>query len=214
MTTFAIIPGAGDSPSSWRPVSALLGELGHEVIAVDLPVEDPGAGWADYADAVVAAVSGRRDIVVVAHSLGGFTAPLVCERVPVSRLVLVAAMIPTPGALVGEYWSKAGYHDAQFDEEAFFHDLSAEAREIAKAAERDQPEHVTSEPSPLTRWPNVPTHYLLCRDDRVFAASVSRRIVPERLGILPDEIDGGHCVYLARPRELAARLHRYAIEQG
>ena len=52
------------------------------MIAPDLPSEDEAAGLWDYADAVVEAVGDRRDLVVVGHSLGGFTAPLVCARRP------------------------------------------------------------------------------------------------------------------------------------
>jgi glycosyltransferase involved in cell wall biosynthesis len=36
----------------------------------------------------------------------------------------------------------------------------------------------------------------------------------ERLGITPDEIDGGHTPALSRPHELADRLEAYAAEQG
>ena len=55
------------------------------------------AGFAEYADCVVDAVGDRRDLVLVAQSLAGFTAPLVCERVPVDLMILVAAMVPRPG---------------------------------------------------------------------------------------------------------------------
>jgi hypothetical protein len=50
---------------------------------------------------------------------------------------------------------------------------------------------------------------LLCRDDRFFPAEWLRKVVKDRLGITPDEIDGGHCVALSRPRELADRLDSY-----
>jgi pimeloyl-ACP methyl ester carboxylesterase len=63
------------------------------------------------------------------------------------------------------------------------------------------------EPSPLKVWPDVPTRVLLCRDDRLFPAEWMRRVVKERLGITPDEIEGGHCIALSRPKELADRLH-------
>jgi hypothetical protein len=33
-----------------------------------------------------------------------------------------------------------------------------------------------------------------------------RRVVAERLGVVPDEIEAGHCVALSRPRELAGLL--------
>jgi hypothetical protein len=36
----------------------------------------------------------------------------------------------------------------------------------------------------------------------------------ERLGITPDEIDGGHTPALSRPHELADRLDAYAAGQG
>ena len=63
---------------------------------------------------------------------------------------------------------------------------------------------------PLAAWPNVPTRVLLCREDRLFPARFVRRVALERLGIMPDEIDGGHCPALSRPKELADRLESYA----
>jgi SAM-dependent methyltransferase len=62
-------------------------------------------------------------------------------------------------------------------------------------------------------WPDVPTRFLLCRDDRLFPAEFMRRVVRERLGITPDEIDGSHCVALSRPRELADRMEAYLAER-
>jgi hypothetical protein len=59
----------------------------------------------------------------------------------------------------------------------------------------------------------VPTRFLLCRDDRMFPAGWTRRVVRERLGIVPDEIDGGHYISVSRPQELAERLESYRAEQ-
>ena len=67
-------------------------------------------------------------------------------------------------------------------------------------------------PWPLDAWPDVPTRFLLCRDDRFFPAEFQRRVVRERLGIEPDEMDGGHLPALSRPEELAQRLLRYLAE--
>jgi hypothetical protein len=41
-----------------------------------------------------------------------------------------------------------------------------------------------------------------------------RRVAQERLGLTPDEIDGGHTPALSRPHELADRLEAYAAGQG
>jgi hypothetical protein len=46
-----------------------------------------------------------------------------------------------------------------------------------------------NEPSPLKRWPDVPTRVLMCRDDRLFPVDWLRRVITERLRITPDEID-------------------------
>jgi pimeloyl-ACP methyl ester carboxylesterase len=69
------------------------------------------------------------------------------------------------------------------------------------------------EPSPMRAWPDVPTRVLLCRDDRLFPPAFIRRIARDRLGITPDEIDGGHTPALSRPDELAGRLDAYAGEE-
>jgi SAM-dependent methyltransferase len=68
------------------------------------------------------------------------------------------------------------------------------------------------EPWPLAAWPDVPTVYRLCRDDRKFPAEWARRHVRERLGIEPEEIDGGHDPFRERPDELAARLAEHAAD--
>jgi pimeloyl-ACP methyl ester carboxylesterase len=69
-------------------------------------------------------------------------------------------------------------------------------------------------PQPRKSRPDVPTRALICRDDRLFSTGLLRRVARERLGITPDEIDGGHTPALGRPHELADRLEAYAAEQG
>ena len=81
--TFVLIHGAGDSVWYWHLVEPELRKRGHDVVAMDLPCDDESAGLAEYADTVVDALGQRRHLVLVAQSSGGFTAPLVCERVPV-----------------------------------------------------------------------------------------------------------------------------------
>jgi pimeloyl-ACP methyl ester carboxylesterase len=214
MTTYVLIHGAGDVAWSWGLVAAELRDRGHDVVAVDLPSDDESDGWSEYADAVVDAIGWRDELVVVAHSLGGFTAPLVCDRVPVDLLVLVAAMIPAPGERAGEWWANTRHPGSVgADEiETFLHDVPAELAAESLARGRGQSETPMLEPWPLDAWPDVPTRYLLCRDDRVFPAEWVRGMVRERLGIEPGEIAGSHAPYLARPRELVDRLEAYRVE--
>jgi pimeloyl-ACP methyl ester carboxylesterase len=207
--TFALIHGGGGSAWDWHLVASELRDRGHEPVAVDLPCEDDSAGWWDYADAVVGAIGDRGRVIVVGHSLGGFTAPLVCGRIPVDALVLVAGMIPSPGELFADWWSNAGYEASGYDD-LFYHDVPPGLAAEAQRRERDESSRALQEPWPLEAWPDAPTRYLLCRDDRMFTPDWARRHARERLRIEPDEMDGGHYITLSRPRELAERLVAYA----
>ena len=100
---------SGGSAWDWHLVEPELRERGHDSVAVDLPNEDASAGWPDYVDAVVGALGSRTGVIVVGHSLGGFTAPLVADRIPVDLLVFVAGMVPAPGELFADWWTNTGY---------------------------------------------------------------------------------------------------------
>lgn len=213
MATYALIHGAGDVGWFWHLVGAELQDRGHDVVAPDLPCEDDSAGLSEYADAVLDAIGDPDELIVVAQSFGGFTAPLVCDRAPVELLVLVAGMIPSPGETPGDWWANTGYEHQgrEGDDEIaiFYHDVPPELAAEALKRGRVQSDTPTREPWPLAAWPDVPTRFVLCRDDRLFPANFLRRVVTERLGITPDEMDGGHCVALSRPKELAERLEAY-----
>jgi pimeloyl-ACP methyl ester carboxylesterase len=217
MSTFILIHGAGDVGWYWHLVEAELRERGHDTVAPDLPCDDDAAGLPEYADAVVEAIGDRTDLVVVAQSVGGFTAPLVCDRVPVKLLVLVAPMIPAPKEAPADYLANTRYGEEvqeryEDDIALFYQDVPPELVAEARRRSRKQSETRLAEPSPLAAWPDVPTRVLLCRDDRLFPAAFVRRVAQERLGIVPDEIDGGHTVALSHPKELAERLEAYAAK--
>ena len=171
-------------------------------------------GLPEYAAVVVEAISDAQHIVVVGQSLAGFTAPLVCNQVATDLLVLLAPMIPAPGDSPVTYWTSTGYEEEEREQhddtiELFYHDVPSELAAEALRRGRSQSEARMGEPWPLDAWPNVPTRVLLCRDDRLFPARFIRRVARERLGITPDEIDGGHCPALSRPKELADLLESY-----
>jgi pimeloyl-ACP methyl ester carboxylesterase len=92
----------------------------------------------------------------------------------------------------------------------FLHDVPPEVAAESIHHIKNQSGRPFEDPWPLAAWPDVPTRFLLSRDDRFFPADFLRRVVPQRLGITPDEMDGGHLPALARPKELAQRLLDYA----
>jgi pimeloyl-ACP methyl ester carboxylesterase len=224
MATYVLIPGAGGDPWEWHRLAAELESRGHEVVAVRLPSGDDGAGWAEYADAVVKAIGDRRDVVLVAQSLAGFSAPLVTEQVSVELIVLLNAMIPLPGETGSTWGGNTGRKQAEqayfasvglppetADDEVavYLHDMP---EDLVRAAADHAPEQSWTpmeQPWPLEAWPDVPTRVLIGRDDRLFPAAFQLRIAKERLGIDGDVIEGGHMVALSRPREVADRLEGY-----
>ena len=80
MASFVLVPGAGGMAWYWHRTVPLIRAAGHEPIAVDLPGDDRHAGLAAYADIVIRSGTERSDVILVAQSLAGFTAPLVCAR--------------------------------------------------------------------------------------------------------------------------------------
>jgi pimeloyl-ACP methyl ester carboxylesterase len=137
-------------------------------------------------------------------------------------------MIPSPNESANDYWANTDWQPTKVDrvelregtsrEDAetmamFMHDVPPELAAEALRRVRDQSDTPGMKPWPLKAWPEVPTRFLLCRDDRFFPAEWLRRVVNERLGIAPDEIDGSHCIALSRPKELADRLVSYLKEQ-
>ena len=214
MANYVLIHGAGSDSWYWHLVAPRLSALGHDVLCVDLPCDDDTAGLAEYADVVVDAVGDRLDLILVAQSLAGFTAPIVCDRLTVSLLVMVAAMTPQPGESPGEWWvnTRHQFPDPFDPAEIFAHDLPLDLAAESLNHLRDQSATPFEKPWPLETWPDVPTRFVLCRDDRFFPADFQRRVVHERLGIVPDEMGGGHLPALARPEELVQRLEAYRAE--
>jgi hypothetical protein len=216
VATYVLIHGAGDVGWYWHLVEAELRGLGHDMVVMDLPVDDDSAGLSDYADVVVKAIGDRRDLVVVAQSFGGYVAPIVCDRLPTRLLVLVAAMIPTPGEPANALLANTGYPQVQHDDSSdlaiFYHDVDPALAAEALAKGRRQSETPWQEPWPLDAWPQVTTRCQICRNDRIFPASWLRGVVRDRLGITPDEIDSGHTPALSRPAELVDRLEAYRAD--
>jgi pimeloyl-ACP methyl ester carboxylesterase len=230
MTTIVLIPGAGGDSYYWHLVAPMLEEHGWDVIAPDLPAGDDSAGIPEYADAVMRAVGDRSDIVIVAQSLGAFTAVELAERMPVSLIVFVAAMIPAPGETSGEWWEATGQTaaqraldlregrdpDAPFDVMAtYFHDVPAEV--VDRLFERGDPPQ-SGRPfesaNRATAWRAIPTRVIAGSRDRLFPIDFMRQLSRERVGVDPVEIDAGHLLALSRPDELADAIAALVAERG
>lgn len=215
--TFGLVHGGAHGAWCWERVLAELDRLGHQGVAMDLPCDDDEAGANAYADTVVDALaSAPPPVVLVGHSLGGLTLPLVATRLPTQRMIFLCAMLPVPGK---------SFRDQQADEpilfpykggfdglrDRFFHTCTTADADAAMARLRRQSVTPFLETTPLAYWPEVESSYVLCTADRACRPDWSRRAARERLGIEPVELEGSdHSPFLGRPAELAEIMVRLA----
>jgi alpha/beta hydrolase family protein len=216
---FILIPGAGGTEWYWHRVVPLLKDAGQQAIAVDLPSGDPQAGLAEYARLVAGAADGRDHVVLVAQSLGGFTAPMAAAKIDVQALVFVNAMIPRPGETAGEWWDATGWekarlaaaerggYPAEVDLEAYFlHDVPPDVAASGEKYQRPESEAAFASPCDFAAWPHVPIKVAAGADDRFFPAGFQRAVARDRLGVEADILPGGHLNALSQPEALASYL--------
>jgi len=197
---FVLVPGAGGSAWYWKLLAPLLGDA----VAIDLPADDETKGLPDYAALVRKAMNDST--VVVAQSLGGFTAALVADQA--KALVFVNAMIPNPHETAGDWWANTGHvFPKDFTPEKYFlHDVPKDTL----GPPRDEAKIVFRQRCDFDRWPDIPMNVIVGKDDRFFPPDFQRRVAKDRLGLDPIEIAGGHLVALSNPKGLADAILAFA----
>lgn len=219
MTTFGLVHGAWHGAWVWERLAPELEVRGHHHVAVELPCEDDDAGLDVYAQTVADALGDAEDVVLVGHSLGGLTVPRVAALRPVTRIVLVAALLPRQGmSLVDQLRADRGiliggnegrriderkrleWVDAAAAIRVLYGDVDTQAAAAAFARLRPQANkpHVEKATEP---WPDVPTTAVVCAQDRMVSPDYQRRApFPQQL------MASGHAPMLSRPTELARLL--------
>ncbi|HEX3588504.1 MAG TPA: alpha/beta hydrolase [Pseudonocardiaceae bacterium] len=217
---FVLVHGTTQSPSGWDLVVRGLTARGHRAIAVDLPTGQPGLTAGEYAR--IAAEQVADDVtepVVVAHSGGGLVATELGRRLRARHLVWLAALIPDyPGGrslleqiqaeqdtMFGAEWPQWQGEDPVEAAYFLFHSCDLATLRWAVGTLRPwRPAGAYGEkPGPA---PDVPSTYVLPRDDRTLTPTWMRAAAPERLGVAAVEIDGDHCPHVGRADLVTAIL--------
>jgi len=226
VTTFALVHGAWHGAWCWDPLRPELGRLGHDSVAMDLPVEDGTATFRTYAEVVSGAVDrAEDDLVLVGHSLGAMTIPLVAAERPVRALVFLCGVLPAFGDdpepepvslepdddpyrhLHRHTDGSTSWPDAGVVGDAFYSDCPRTVVDWAFA--RMRPQNSTglwSAPYPLRGRPACPIVSIACEEDRCIRPAWSTWASRVRLGVEPRWLAGGHSPFASRPRELASFL--------
>jgi pimeloyl-ACP methyl ester carboxylesterase len=202
MASFSLVHGSWHGGWCWDLVRVELEARGHVVHAPDLPCEDVAAGVEEYAAAVPGAD------IVVGHSLGGFTIPLVEAR---THVFLTAGVGGTGGPDV----LASSFGDGQMEDElgrSYYPDPAV------AAAELQYPPECAELASRLRRQAPLAHHgvaverpvYIVCARDAVIRPEWQRHLARDVLGVEPIELDAGHSPMLERPHELAELLDQAA----
>ncbi len=195
--------------------------MGHSVVAPELPLQDPDAGYRQRAQPVIEALAeARGSVIVVAHSQSSALGPLVAERRPISLLVYLCPRMgghdladapavfregfPFPPALP----NGATAWDPEVAKAVMYPRLSPETAEAL--ARHLQPMAMPPDDYPLTELPDVPTALVYATDDEFFEPAFERFVARELLGVDPIEVSGGHFQMVEEPDRLATLLDRLA----
>lgn len=133
-----------------------------------------------------------------------------------ARLVFLAAVVPKIGVSLldqvrGEqdmfnpdWMGKNPVNDEAIAMQFLFHDCSPEVAAWALGTRRLLlARGAMTEVCPLAKWPDVPSSYVVCTEDRTINPVWSRRVARERMGVDAIELPGGHCPHVSRPAVLA-----------
>jgi pimeloyl-ACP methyl ester carboxylesterase len=228
MTTFVLVHGAWHGSWCWGALPAGLAAAGHRSVAVDLPCDDPSAGWIAYRDATLSTLEGvDDDIILVGHSLGGCVVPLVAAERDVTKLVLLCSFPPAPGQSLDDavadapaltdrraaVWRSSRdaldrhvWPDLESATYAMYHDCDPADARSAFDRLRPQAHAPFAEPWPLTHWPDVPMESIVCSGDRMGNPALLSRLAREQFHIEPVELPGGHSPFLSQSAALTRTL--------
>jgi pimeloyl-ACP methyl ester carboxylesterase len=223
MSSFCLVHGSTQSPQGWDLLVSELESRGHHSICVDLPANEPQASATRYAAVIGRALNGESNAIVVAHSASGLFLPLVPDYAPVGRLVYLGAVLPLPGAsFFSQFQNNPGMYrpgfagkdptkDPAIAREYLFHDCPPERLEWALSTLRLMfAKQAILEVSPLEKWPDVPSSYISCTEDRALDPAWWERASEERLHTRSIRIEASHAPHVSRPVELAEILDSLA----
>ncbi len=239
MTTPAhllLVHGASHGAWCWSNVINELATLGVASTAFDLP----GSGMDqtprrtvtldDYVAATIGMVDSieAENVVVVGHSLAGITIPGVAAARPekVAALVFLASVVLNTG--------ERGIDSIPEDRRGTYFDMAQESGDYTILPAFDnarrrffshlepvqaQSAYVQLTPQPFEPYLTevahgidsltVPAAYLLLEQDVTFKPALAESFA-RKAGLVPDRMQGDHCVMLSNPFALAEKLAHYA----
>ena len=227
MALFALVHGSMHGGWCWRDLVPALERRGHRAVAPDLPCDDVEAGLVAYADAVEASLAGLPGAeapILVGHSLGSRTIPVVAARRPAARMVFLCSVPTGTGpvdaaafaGMVTEAYASAPVEtradgarrmDPDAARRVFFGTSGEETARWAASKLRWQGPRPLAEPAPLEAWPEGPIEIVLTAEDAAVRLEWARAEARRWLGGRePVVLSGDHSPFFTCPEPLADAL--------
>jgi pimeloyl-ACP methyl ester carboxylesterase len=231
---FILVHGAGHGSWCWQKLIPFLEELGHSVLAVDLPGRQGKGqpGWRlslqDYVDDLAARVDQEQGkVVLVGHSLGGMSISAVAEKLPhkIERLIYLTAWVSSQGknlAELGKHNPGSKLHSATslsllrgvvtINMRQFKECFCADCRDddVTWASENLLPESLRTAFGRIhltqERFGSVPTSYVRCANDQALTLALQQQML-ESIGCQDvHTLPSSHSAFLSMPLQLAQVL--------
>ncbi|MCM4085104.1 alpha/beta fold hydrolase [Paractinoplanes hotanensis] len=220
--TIVLVHGAFADASGWNEVIRRLSGNGYPVLAPANPLRGVVSDSA-YLSSFLRTISGS--IVLVGHSYGGVVITNAATGNPnVKALVYVAAFAPDAGDTVlglqtkfpgtklgleqldfrpyplpGGGTSTDGYVKTAYFRDIFAGDLPRATTAIMAASQRPGDSHTLEQPSGAPAWKQIPSWYLVARDDNLIPAA-AQRFMATRVGARTVEVRASHVAMISQPR--------------
>lgn len=219
--TIIFVHGIWADASSWSAQITALQAQGYPVISVQNPV----SSLADDVAAVKRAISlAEGNVILVAHSWGGFVITQAGHDPKVVGLVYIAAVVPDLGETLVTLQAKGPqvplpnyfipvdgyvYLSVEGIKKAFAQDLSPEQQNLVYATQTPGSLTVLDDESGEPAWKNKPSWYVVAKADGALSSELQQFMV-ERSNSKSIEIDASHLVMISHPEAVTQIIEEAA----
>ena len=213
-TNIVLVHGVWADGSSWSKVIPILRNEGHNVTAVQIPLNSLGDDIATVKRAIDK-VGGP--VTLVGHSYGGFVITNAAYNNPnVTGLVYVSAFAPDegestatfvdvatlpPGLLVFDSGGFA-YLNPEMFHEAFVQDANATEAETLAVVQKPAHQSLFAEPSGPPAWKQLPTWFEVSESDHIIPPDAQRQFA-QRMNATTISLNSSHASLVSHPDEIA-----------
>ena len=241
MKTFILVHGSWHSAWNWHRVLPLLEQMGHKVIAIDLP--GMGRDKTPIADitmqvtvdkicAVIDSVDEK--VILVGHSKNGIMVSQAAEyrHNKIEKLIYLAAYLIPDGKTQREYSMQdtggvlkpfVNYNEAtksttlrqEIYKEGLYKDCDNSIIEMAKMILSDEPFESGITPLQLTdeNFGSLPRYYIECTEDKAVTAFIQQKMYTEMPCKKVYRMQTSHSPFFSQPKQLAEILTEIAMDK-